>query len=130
VTSMNLQSRLLKLESRNPRAGEMLLIWCKPGETAKSAIDSCRHLFQPMDRVALAQWYSENDPPRPAWHRNFPRDLTDLEFESLNRMIREAVAAVDREASAASENNSSGHRWSDAELWYQLLRIENHANCH
>jgi hypothetical protein len=117
----NLESRIIKLETRTRHDDEMLLIWRRPKESAQSAVDKARHLFGPNDRVVMAQWYDDNEPPAPAWQRNFPWNVSEQERKALHRFLD---GLKSRSAADAFQHAYYLREWCDADLWYEMLKIE------
>ncbi|KRQ03342.1 hypothetical protein [Bradyrhizobium manausense] len=122
MKARNLESRIIKLEGRARHAGEMLLIWSRPNERAEAVLEKHRHLFDPFDRVGIAPWPAVDEPPAPAWYGNFPIGISERERTALGKLLQEAAGqATDQlEYKRLSE-------WSDADLWYELLRADRRA---
>jgi hypothetical protein len=98
MTARNLQSRLVKLESRTARPNELLVIWRKPGTDIRSAIAGQR--FASGDRVICPEWTGDAELPSPKWHRNrLSASMTDQENDCvMQSMLRAAaIEEADRE---------------------------------
>src|SRR6266480_4509836 len=83
-------SRLSRLEARQRRGDEVLLVWRKPGASVTSAVAGAN--FVPGDRVICAEWFGGGPLPAPAWHgKRLSMALGSPEYEyitkSLNRVV-------------------------------------------
>jgi hypothetical protein len=66
MTVHNLESRILKLETRTARPGEMLVVWRKPGGNVSEALEAAT--FSNGDKVICAEWFDDDQPPAPRWY--------------------------------------------------------------
>jgi hypothetical protein len=66
MTVHNLESRILKLETRTARPGEMLVVWRKPGGNVSEALEAAT--FSNGDKVICAEWFDDDPPPAPRWY--------------------------------------------------------------
>lgn len=98
MITRNLESRLVKLETRTTRPNELLVIWRNPGTDIRSAIAGQR--FASGDKVICPEWTEDTEPPSPKWHRNrLSASMTDQENDCvMQSMLRAAaIEETDRE---------------------------------
>ena len=90
MTARNLESRLVKLETRTTRPNELLVIWRRPGTDIRAAIAGQR--FASGDKVICPEWTGDTAPPSPKWHRNrLSASMTDQEYDCvMQSMLRVA----------------------------------------
>lgn len=85
MTGRNMESRILKLESRGQRVDQFLAVWRKPdGDTAAVLADA---RFSHGDRVICIEWFGDDPIPAPKWHRNIRPDFSETEQQSVFRSI-------------------------------------------
>jgi hypothetical protein len=88
----NLESRLVKLETRTARLNELLVIWRKPGMDIHSAITG--QMFAPGDKVICPEWIVDAEPPFPKWHRDrLSASMTAQEYECVMRSVQRVAEA-------------------------------------
>jgi hypothetical protein len=127
MSARNLEARVVKLETRTRRGDEMLLTWSKPNEEPQAAIDRARPLVAPGDRVMLAQWCCEDDPPSSRWHQNFPRQWDERSRGYLHRLLHEHREKPETRQEPEWMTSKAAYAMtelSDTDLWYELLKIE------
>jgi hypothetical protein len=94
MTVRNLESRLVKLETRTTRPNELLVIWRKPRTDIRSAIAGQR--IATGDKVVCPEWTGDTEPPTPKWHRNrLSASMTDQEYDCVMQSMLRAVAIED-----------------------------------
>ncbi len=93
MTARNLQSRLVKLETRTARPDELLVVWRRPGTDIRAAIAGQR--LASGDKVICPEWTAGAEPPSPTWHRDrLSASMTDQEYDCvMQSMLR--TAAID-----------------------------------
>lgn len=90
MTARNLQSRLVKLETRTARPDELLVIWRKPGADVRAAIAGQR--FASGDKVICPEWTGDTEPPSQKWHRNrLSASMTDQENDCVMQSMLRVV---------------------------------------
>jgi hypothetical protein len=98
MTARNLESRLVKLETRTTRPNELLVIWRRPGADIRSATAGQR--FATGDKVICPEWTGDTEPPSPKWHRaRLSASITDQEYDCVMQSMLRAteIEEVDRE---------------------------------
>lgn len=96
----NLESRLVKLETRTARPNELLVIWRKPGMDLHSAIAGQR--FTSGDKVICPEWIGTGEPPAPKWHHDrLSASMTDQEYDCVMRSIQRIAKIGEDERSDA-----------------------------
>jgi hypothetical protein len=87
MTPRNLESRLVKLETRTARPGELLVIWREPDVDICTAITGQQ--FASGDKVICPEWIGTGEPPAPKWHRDrLSASMTEQEFDCVMRSIQ------------------------------------------
>jgi hypothetical protein len=87
MTMRNLESRLVKLETRTARPGELLVIWRKPETDIRAAIAE-QHLTSD-DKVICPEWIGDGEPPSAKWHRDrLSASMTDQEYDCVMQSIQ------------------------------------------
>jgi hypothetical protein len=98
MIARNLESRLVKLETRTTRPNELLVIWRRPGTDIRSAIAGQR--FASGDKVICPEWTGDTEKTSPKWHRErLSASMTDQEYDCvMQSMLRvAAIEETDRE---------------------------------
>lgn len=91
MTARNLQSRLVKLETRTARPNELLVIWRKPGTDIRTAIAG--HRLASGDKVICPEWTGDAEPPPATWHRDrLSASMTDQEYDCVMQSMLRAAA--------------------------------------
>lgn len=92
MTARNLQSRLVKLETRTARPNELLVIWRKPGTDIRTAIAG--HRLASGDNVICPEWTGEAEPPAPKWYCDrLSASMTDQEYDCVLQSVKRAAEA-------------------------------------
>ena len=73
----NVEARIIKLEAKHRRPGEMLVLWRLPSESVEEVVG--RAHFHAGDRVICVEWLKDREPPQPAWYSD--RDISDLRHD-------------------------------------------------
>jgi hypothetical protein len=82
LTARNLESRIVKLETRTARPDEMLVVWRKPDCDVVEALKGAT--YAKGDKVICAEWFDDSPLPAPRWHANRPRlSMNAMEDEQL-----------------------------------------------
>jgi hypothetical protein len=100
MIARNLESRLVKLEMRTARPGELLVIWRRPGADICAAVAGQQ--FASGDKVICPEWLGDAEPPSPKWHRDrLSASMTDREYDCVMQSIhRVAETGADRRLDA------------------------------
>ena len=61
----NLESRIVKLETRTTRPDEMLVVWRRPDQDIAQALKAAT--YANGDKVICAEWFEDSPPPTPRW---------------------------------------------------------------
>jgi hypothetical protein len=86
MIARNVQSRIIKLEARNARPDEMLVVWRLPDGDVAEALKDAR--FAKGDKVICAEWFDNSSPPAPRWYGDqLRRAMPPAEYEQINRTI-------------------------------------------
>jgi hypothetical protein len=94
----NLESRLVKLETRTARPNEMLVVWRKPGADIRTALTG--QSFASGDKVICPEWIGDAEPPFPKWHRDrLSASMTAQEYDCVLRSIQRVAEAEEDERS-------------------------------
>jgi hypothetical protein len=125
----NLESRLVKLETRTARPNEMLVVWRKPGVDIRSAVVGQQ--FASGDKVICPEWTGEAEPPAPKWHRDrLSRSMTDQEYDCVLQSIQHTAEAGEdgrEDAGLAPFPRMSGETMramSDNDLIHAVLGVQ------
>lgn len=98
MTTRNLESRLVKLETKTTRPDELLVIWRKPGADICTAVAGQQ--FASGDKVICPEWIGDADPPSPKWHRDrLSALMTDHEYDCVIRSMQRAAEIDEDERS-------------------------------
>jgi len=120
-----INNRLAKLEARQSRPNELLLVWRQPGEDPCKAITSAQ--FASGDKVICPEWFGSNMPPLPQWHRDrLSSSMTKEEYDYLSRTIERVVEAGGRADDGQilrSSLTKSAKEMTDNELIYAILGV-------
>jgi hypothetical protein len=128
----NVEARIIKLEAKNRRSDEMLVLWRLPSESVKEVVGRAR--FNAGDRVLCVEWLNGQEPPQPTWYSD--RATSSLRHDL--RTVYEAIGAAcekrraDLEARRPPEAETPADRerqkelltsMSDADLLYALFGV-------
>lgn len=92
MIARNLESRLVKLETRTARPNEMLVIWRKPGADIWTTVAG--EQFASGDKVISPEWIGDAEPPAPKWHRDrLSASMTDQEYDCVMQSIQRVAEA-------------------------------------
>jgi hypothetical protein len=120
----NVESRITKLEARNARPNEMLVVWRMPDCDVAKALKDAR--FAKGDRVICAELFNDSPPPAPRWYGDeLRRAMTSSEYEQINRSI-DRVAGSKRDCGFApfpSITEDRMKRMTDNELTHAILGV-------
>ena|GEM_PF-5487481 len=90
MTARNLQSRLVRLETRTARPNELLVIWHKPGTDIHASIAD--HRLASGDKVICPEWTGSTEPPAPQWHRSrVSASMTEEEYDCVMQSMKRAA---------------------------------------
>lgn len=128
MTPRNLESRLVKLETRTPRPDELLVVWRRPDGDVAEALRGVT--FAASDKVICAEWFGDGPLPQPRWYRDRLRsEMPSAEYEQLNRAIDRIAEYCDEDRSTAgfapflSFTEERMKQMSDAELIHAVLGV-------
>ena len=86
MTARNIEARIVKLETRNVRPHEMLVVWRRPDGDVAEALKGVT--FAHGDKVICAEWFGDSDPPKPSWYGDqLRRVMPPAEYEHINRTV-------------------------------------------
>jgi hypothetical protein len=86
----NVEARIIKLEVRQQRPNEILLIWRRPDADVKAATKNAK--FASGDRVICLEWFGDGPLPAPRWYRErLSSELGTVENEYLSRTLKRVV---------------------------------------
>lgn len=92
MKARNLESRIVKLETKTARPDEMLVVWVKPGADLRDALAG--ESFAAGDKVICPEWMGNSQPPAPKWHRDrLSASMPDHEYGCLMRSIQHVADA-------------------------------------
>lgn len=82
----NLESRIVKLETRTTRPDEMLVVWRRPDQDVAQALKAAT--YANGDKVICAEWFEDSSPPTPRWYRNrLSSEMAAAEYQQIERSI-------------------------------------------
>ena len=84
MIARNVESRIVKLETRTARPDEMLVVWRLPdGDVAEALKDAT---FAKGDKVICAEWFDDSPPPKPRWYGDqLRRAMTSTEYAPIRK---------------------------------------------
>ena len=86
MTVRNVEARIVKLETRQLRPNEILLVWRQPDGDVKAAASVAK--FGAGDRVICVEWFGDGPLPAPKWYRErLSSELSSVENGYLNRSL-------------------------------------------
>jgi hypothetical protein len=124
MIARSIETRIVKLETKQLRPDEILVIWREPnGDVAAAA---SRAQFAAGDKVICAEWFGETLPPEPRWYRRLSSDMDPREYDYVNRSL-ERLDDTNRQSGFAPMPHVPHHRLvelTDNELLHIALGIE------
>ena len=128
MIARNVESRIVKLETRSARPDEMLVVWRKPGGDLAAALEGVT--FAKGDKVICAEWFDDSPPPGPRWYGDqLRRAMTSAEYEQINRTVDsiagrpQAKRNADGFAPFPSITEDRMKRMTDNELIHAILGV-------
>ncbi len=124
MTGHNLQTRIVKLETKTSRPDEILVVWrkrdCDVAEALKGAV------FAKGDRVICAEWFEDGPPPAPRWYGGRLRSAMDpSDYEHIERTIeRVAASSATLQSKPGFAPFPSFKEMTDAELIHAVLGVD------
>jgi hypothetical protein len=124
----NLESRIIKLETRTARPDEMLVVWRRPDGDVAEALKGAT--FAKGDQVICAEWFKDSPLPSPRWYRDrLSSAMGRTEYQQIERTIQRVAERSTTERSRAgfapfrSFTEDRMKEMTDAELIYALLGV-------
>jgi hypothetical protein len=114
-------SRLAKLEARQPRSGEYLLVWRGSREPASSAIGQ---QASRASKSICVDWTGEGAPPEPRWLRGGRyRGISDDEWDAIDRALRVLIARLPDPPAPDVRMKEQLMQMADNELLYRVFGV-------
>jgi hypothetical protein len=127
MTSRNIVTRIERLETKQQRPDEILLVWRNPDSEVAAAVADAK--FAIGDRVICAEWFGDDPMPPPRWFgRRLSSELGRDEYEYISRSLNRVVEAEPaRERGFAPVPVGPDHRLAgltDNDLLHMALGVE------
>ena len=125
MTTRQLASRIVKLETNRRRPDEILVVWRRPDSDAAAAVATAK--FAAGDKVICAEWFGEEPLPAPTWYRRMQSEMDRDEYEYVIRSLERSVEALQRDNRFAPVPSVPDHllvEWSDNDLLHAVLGVE------
>jgi hypothetical protein len=130
MIARNLESRVIKLEVKQSRPDELLLVWRRPDADVRIAVSGAK--FARGDRVICAEWFGHGPLPAPRWYRErLSSELDAVEYEYITRSLRRLAAGdCSRDpgfSGAPSVSVQRVHELSDNDLLHMTFGVATRA---
>lgn len=120
----SIETRIVKLETRQRRPDEILVIWREPDGDVAAAASGAQ--FAVGDKAICAEWFGETPPPEPRWCRRLSSDMDRTEYDYVIRSLKR-LNEEHRQTGFAPLPHVAQHRLvelTDNELLHMALGIE------
>jgi hypothetical protein len=124
MIARSIETRIVKLETRQQRPDEILVIWREPDGDVAAAAEGAQ--FAAGDKAICAEWFGESPPPAARWYRQLSSDMDRTEYDYVNRSLAR-LSDENRQSGFAPVPNVPHHRLvelTDNELLHIALGVE------